>query len=1093
MNVLLDRIPVAERYSVLRDLIWSLKPDDQAELRLAASVIRQDGGEGLSQELSLFLERTIEQGHVQLAVGLCLEDQQLCHTLLSRAIEEAIKAKSVNSNDFSIFEHLRPWLRFASLVTPHAPFSDIQSRLLEVCLELLHSEKSEIQKSARDVVLETLALPYPDAPITSSTALSELIWSHVRSLIDSGRPFSVITGYSIWLRWLLSASGEQTLKTGDDEYWQLLSNGLRYGDAERRKLCLNILKLTIASDWVPISAELRKQYERFATVFETIILGRYINQVMECEKDLNFFVSDKCELSSSWLFALLGAALDNAMQDSNRKFVGNWVMRSTFKPTPELMAFFRTDFLPWVTQGQHFVATLKYVDGKASCRHGHQLACFIKWLRAVWSGPEQITDIVVEAIMAKRNSMFAYCTVYLLEGLEDSLSVEQKAHMQTLRGLPEVASNYVRLKTTATEADRPPPTRTSARKSREQQALEKMHAFEPTSEALEDIWSDVEYLEFPKRLLMVLPSLLLGSPALMRARRHDVLAASISQKLRVLREVADTKTFLFPPLAACMRRAITDSPDQSDLLGLADFITNVAEKPPSPTIDTMLEEAIIPLTPYDYEHYFGEPLSYGYAAYLDLVNRLRQPDREEPVLIRTIVEHILHKWRSQRVPPPTISAWKNLLQLQVLLLCFEQYEPPVEERVGLLEDLFHILAIEPLPHYRYLLEVMIVRMIVRQDLRYILLARLRTKDHHSNPKHLASLMKIGAILACTPDTTKDFAQQIATAFVPLAASSKVVIRHEAQWQVPLLMDHARTKRWNEITDDVAFAALDEYIRSLERFHDPPPERKFGRFDPTTDLTLTNLVEGPWLALDQQESPLTTHDDFLKVYSNDAHDPPYFTSPPCIPLGPPVTRPAPTPPLPPQQPSLGPQTSETVTTALQTKGTAHLARSLSSSAPQTRPHPHLLIVASLVTNPYNLGGLSRVSEIFGAGALTLQNQNVLSNKDFLSVAVSSHLHLPVTQLSAPSIPEWLRERKREGYTVVGIEQTDRSVVLGSKECVLPEKCVLVVGSEREGVPGEVLLECGMLVEIEQMGVTRSLNVQTAVGIVGFEYGRQYRRG
>jgi tRNA guanosine-2'-O-methyltransferase len=107
-----------------------------------------------------------------------------------------------------------------------------------------------------------------------------------------------------------------------------------------------------------------------------------------------------------------------------------------------------------------------------------------------------------------------------------------------------------------------------------------------------------------------------------------------------------------------------------------------------------------------------------------------------------------------------------------------------------------------------------------------------------------------------------------------------------------------------------------------------------------------------------------------------------------------------------------------------------------------------------------------------------------------VAVSSHLHFPIVQLSSDGVSAFLRERKNEGYAVVGIEQTDRSVILGSPDAVLPERCVLVVGSEREGIPAEVLIECEILVEIPQVGVTRSLNVQTAVAIVLFEYARQH---
>ena len=52
-------------------------------------------------------------------------------------------------------------------------------------------------------------------------------------------------------------------------------------------------------------------------------------------------------------------------------------------------------------------------------------------------------------------------------------------------------------------------------------------------------------------------------------------------------------------------------------------------------------------------------------------------------------------------------------------------------------------------------------------------------------------------------------------------------------------------------------------------------------------------------------------------------------------------------------------------------------------------------------------------------------------------------------------------------------------------------MLLVGSEKEGIPAVVLSACDILVEIPQRGITRSLNVQTAVSIVLFDYVRQHR--
>jgi tRNA guanosine-2'-O-methyltransferase len=124
---------------------------------------------------------------------------------------------------------------------------------------------------------------------------------------------------------------------------------------------------------------------------------------------------------------------------------------------------------------------------------------------------------------------------------------------------------------------------------------------------------------------------------------------------------------------------------------------------------------------------------------------------------------------------------------------------------------------------------------------------------------------------------------------------------------------------------------------------------------------------------------------------------------------------------------------------------------------------------------------------------VRDPKIVSEKDFTSVAVSSQHHIDIAPLPVADISAWVAGKKSEGWTVVGIEQTDRSVLLGEADAVLPDKTILVLGSESLGMPAAVLGECDILVEIPQVGVTRSLNVQTAAAIVLFEYGRQHGKG
>ena len=96
-----------------------------------------------------------------------------------------------------------------------------------------------------------------------------------------------------------------------------------------------------------------------------------------------------------------------------------------------------------------------------------------------------------------------------------------------------------------------------------------------------------------------------------------------------------------------------------------------------------------------------------------------------------------------------------------------------------------------------------------------------------------------------------------------------------------------------------------------------------------------------------------------------------------------------------------------------------------------------------------------------------------------------------------LPEYLQELKRDGWSLVGLEQTMSSVDL--REAVFPNKMVLILGNEKEGVPAEIIQvgedgesEWKMLdlcIEIPQLGIIRSLNVHVSGSILLWEYTRQ----
>ncbi|RMY54817.1 hypothetical protein D0865_04512 [Hortaea werneckii] len=1183
-RTLLKHVPDQERPGLIHDAVKSLGQGNSADVSFTAALLLEHPDHRLQQELVHRLTDIIEAGSAELVLPVVARDADLSEVLLGNVISSlerrVLQMKAdwkgnlvVNVDADLNTNHKSPFVNVKE--QPRVDFDALKNTFSFLRQLLASGNSNGPLQQVFDATVTCMGASDEGTCMaargTFSALLSQMgemqtnqldpLWKFTKQLICSTSPFHHGLGYSLWLLWCTKLLVPGHI-LADAEYWQMLQTGLRKGDGERRKQCLDT-NIVLA------------QYERFCVIFETVLLGRYLNQILACKVDLDELSSSSSAVKTEWLYTLFASALIPQVQESIRKFLGNWMIDSHFQPetTVEFANFFRDVVLPWGAQGSLFTSSIKRRDdGKLVCSHGERLANYIsRVLQRAGSHASGLIDALLNILSGRRSGSFPYASVYVLEGMAQAFvasnelvlmphQLEQIAGLSAALALPEVARDFIHTRSIKLCADAAARSKgiphhpsiveatqrwnrlqaelnthgdraslgqlnpiaawqseRSVRDVKEIETLEKCQtlAAQLCNEAqrspadiealVEDIWSDVEYLEYPKKLLIKLPALFLHPQLVQVAQGSSGLAELVASTTEKLRDLSQTRVYLLAPLMCALRHMALVNPTKMDLLPMQDIIAQYAERVPEPTVDLQLEvvaadlvESIDPsLSEFGYQHYFGAPMSVGIAALLDLVSRLGNMDA---ALVRSIYDRLIQRWAKQKTPLPTVSAWKTTLQLQVMVLCCEQLVQRLtdQELLVMLKDLHYILSIEPLPRFRYLQSWMVARIYLkRKDLRQRIISELSSKDHHSNPKYLASLMKIGVMIAKLDDSSKDFAIELAARFVPLAASSKVVIRHEGQWQVPILMDLARARGWDEVYGSTALASLDEYIRSLERFDQPPLERQLDRFDPVQDNTMTNLVEGTWTKLDVFDTVLCRKEDFQALDKTgqdvDASRSQHHS---CIALGElPVqqlTLQSKEPDVPEEaKQELVPGTASD-SRALQTKGTAYLASGVDDSDSAEIRRNDLIVVASLVDNPYNLGGLSRVSEIFAASEMHLQNHHVTGNKDFTNVSVSSHLHFPIMQLSAPNVPEYLASKKDEGWRVVGIEQTDRSVLLGSSECNLPEKVILVIGSEKEGIPALVLSECDMLMEIPQQGITRSLNVQTAAAIVLYEYTRQHRR-
>nr|XP_031316746.1 probable methyltransferase TARBP1 isoform X3 [Camelus dromedarius]XP_031316748.1 probable methyltransferase TARBP1 isoform X3 [Camelus dromedarius]XP_031316749.1 probable methyltransferase TARBP1 isoform X3 [Camelus dromedarius] len=148
---------------------------------------------------------------------------------------------------------------------------------------------------------------------------------------------------------------------------------------------------------------------------------------------------------------------------------------------------------------------------------------------------------------------------------------------------------------------------------------------------------------------------------------------------------------------------------------------------------------------------------------------------------------------------------------------------------------------------------------------------------------------------------------------------------------------------------------------------------------------------------------------------------------------------------------------------------------------------LIVVASLIDKPTNLGGLCRTCEVFGASALAVGNLQCIRDRQFQHLSVSAEQWLPLVEVRPPQLIDYLQQKKAEGYTIVGVEQTVKSVDL-TQYC-FPEKSLLLLGNEREGIPANLIQQLDVCVEIPQQGIIRSLNVHVSGALLIWEYTRQ----
>eukprot|EP01062_Namystynia_karyoxenos_P069820 TRINITY_DN6525_c2_g1_i1.p1 TRINITY_DN6525_c2_g1~~TRINITY_DN6525_c2_g1_i1.p1 ORF type:complete len:771 (+),score=220.92 TRINITY_DN6525_c2_g1_i1:271-2313(+) len=174
--------------------------------------------------------------------------------------------------------------------------------------------------------------------------------------------------------------------------------------------------------------------------------------------------------------------------------------------------------------------------------------------------------------------------------------------------------------------------------------------------------------------------------------------------------------------------------------------------------------------------------------------------------------------------------------------------------------------------------------------------------------------------------------------------------------------------------------------------------------------------------------------------------------------------------------------------------AHQQRPAPSRGPRTaHGEPSICVVGSFLDNTPNQAGLSRTLEALfgGAAELVLPSLKVLREPGFLRMSMASERWLRCVEVPpGERLEHYIRERRRSGYQIVALEQTDRSV--SACDFSFSKRCVIVVGNESLGLPAWLLQRDELVdvyVELPLGGASRSLNAHVTAAMMMWQFRMQ----
>lgn len=150
--------------------------------------------------------------------------------------------------------------------------------------------------------------------------------------------------------------------------------------------------------------------------------------------------------------------------------------------------------------------------------------------------------------------------------------------------------------------------------------------------------------------------------------------------------------------------------------------------------------------------------------------------------------------------------------------------------------------------------------------------------------------------------------------------------------------------------------------------------------------------------------------------------------------------------------------------------------------------NFVVILPNIRSRHNVGAIFRTADGAGVGKIYLTGYTPQPpHKDIDKVALGAEKTMPWEYVKQTA--RVIKKLKADGFTIVGLEQTRKSVRIYSYEPTFP--LALVLGNEVTGIPRDLQKLCDVMVEIPMCGMKNSLNVSIAAGIMMYHINRFFK--